>query len=197
MSRPALPEAALDQLFRTARTAHGFLPQPLPPGTLERLYELTRWGPTAFNAQPARFVFVQSPEAKARLQPALSPGNVAQTLAAPLTVIVAYDRHFHEHLPRLFRAYDAAPLYRDRPGVAEPVAQRNSALQGAYLILAARALGLDAGPMSGFKPDVLNAAFFPDGRWQANFLVNIGMGDPACLSPRDERLSFAEAVQVL
>ncbi|MDE1990547.1 MAG: malonic semialdehyde reductase [Betaproteobacteria bacterium] len=197
MSRPPLDDAALDQLFRTARTAHGFLPQPLPPGTVERLFELTEWGPTAFNALPARFVFIQSPAGKARLKPALSPGNVAQTLAAPLTVIVAYDLHFHEHLPQLFRAYDAAPLYRGKPEVAEPVAFRNSTLQGAYLIMAARALGLDAGPMSGFNPEILNREFFPDGRCKANFLVNIGVADPAASAARDARLSFAQAATVL
>ncbi|MDE2624596.1 MAG: malonic semialdehyde reductase [Betaproteobacteria bacterium] len=197
MSHPPLDDAALDQLFRTARTAHGFLPQPLPPGTAERLFELTEWGPTAFNALPARFVFIQSPAGKARLKPVLSPGNVAQTMAAPLTVIVAYDLQFHEHLPQLFRAYDAAPLYRDKPEVAEPVAFRNSTLQGAYLIMAARALGLDAGPMSGFNAAALNREFFPDGRCKANFLVNIGVADPAASAARDARLSFAQAATVL
>ncbi len=197
MSRPPLGDAALDQLFRSARTAHGFLPGPLPPGTAERLFELAEWGPTAFNALPARFVFIQSPEGKARLRPVLSPGNVAQTMAAPLTVIVAYDLQFHEHLPRLFRAYDAAPLYRDKPAAAEPVAFRNSTLQGAYLIMAARALGLDAGPMSGFDAGALNREFFPDGRCKANFLVNIGRADPAVVAPRDARLAFGEAATIL
>jgi len=197
MTQASLPESALDQLFRSARTAHAFQPDPVPDATLHALYELLKWGPTAFNAQPARFVFVRSPEAKARLQPALSPGNVAQTLAAPVTVIVAQDTRFYEHLPTQFPAYDAKPLFEANPALTEATASRNSSLQGAYLIVAARALGLDSGAQSGFNAELLNQTFFPDGRYRANFLINLGVADPAGIHPRGPRLPFDEAVQIL
>lgn len=196
-SLSALPDSALDQLFRSARTAHAFHPDPVPDATLHALYDLLKWGPTAFNAQPARFVFVCSPEAKARLQPILSPGNVAQTMAAPVTVIVAQDTQFYDHLATQFPAYNAKPMFEANPAMAEATASRNSSLQGAYLILAARALGLDAGPQSGFNADLLNQTFFPDGRFKANFLVNLGLADTAATHPRGPRLSFDEAAQIL
>ena len=160
--RPALPDAALDQLFRAARTVNGFLPAELSDERIHALYDLLKWGPTAFNAQPARFVFVRSAEAKEKLRPALSPGNVAQSLAASVTVIVAQDSHFQDHLPAQFPAYNAKPLFDGNAALTEATATRNSSLQGAYLILAARALGLDAGPQSGFNAELVNAAFFPD-----------------------------------
>jgi nitroreductase len=194
---PALPEAALDQLFRHGRTAHAFRPDPVSDGTLQQLYDLLKWGPTAFNAQPARFVFVRSAEAKARLKPTLSSGNVAQSMAAAVTVIVAEDSRFYEHLPQLFPAYDAKPLYQDNAALAASTAHRNSSLQGAYLILAARALGLDAGPQSGFNGDAVNQEFFPDGRWKVNFMVNLGYADPAGFAPRGPRLAFTLATQIL
>ncbi len=197
MSDQAMSKEVLDQLFCTARTAHGFLPGSLPEGTVDRLFELAQWGPTAFNALPARFVFIQSREARERLLPSLSPGNLAQTLAAPLTIIVAYDLKFYEHLPRLYPAYDARKLYVGNPQLAEQVAFRNSTLQGAYLMMAARALGLDVGPMSGFNADKLNHEFFPDGRWKANFLVNVGVADPASFYPRGPRLTFEEGAELL
>lgn len=197
MSDKAMSDEALDQLFRTARTAHGFSSDPLPEGTVGRLFELAQWGPTAFNALPARFVFIQSREAKERLVPSLSPGNLAQTLAAPLTVIVAYDLEFYEQLPRLYPAYDARKLYVGNPQVAEQVAFRNSTLQGAYLMMAARALGLDVGPMSGFNAEKLNQVFFPEGRWKVNFLVNVGVADPASFYPRGPRLTLEEGAVLL
>lgn len=192
-----LDDRALDQLFRQARTAHAFRPDPIPPETLRRLFELAQWGPTAFNAQPARFVAVASEQGKARLLPCLSPGNVAQTRAAPLTVIVAYDLQFYAHLPTLFPAYDAAPLYRDNPSLSEQTAQRNSTLQGAYLLLAARALGLDAGPMSGFDALRLDQTFFPQVTLKSNFLINLGVADRGHSVPRGARLSFEQTVQLV
>lgn len=193
----ALNNAALEQLFLQARTVHAFKPEPVSDDTLRQLYDLLKWGPTAFNAQPARFVFIKSAEARARLIPALSPGNVAQVNSAPVTVIVAQDSQFFEHLPTQFPVYDAKPLFVGNAGMAEATAMRNSSLQGAYLILAARALGLDSGAMSGFNPQAVNEAFFPDGRYKANFLLNIGVADPAGIMPRGPRLSFDEAASIV
>jgi len=195
--RNALSDASLKQLFTEARTANGFKNVPISDATLHALYDLLKWGPTAFNAQPARYVFVRSDAAKEKLKPALSAGNVAQTLAASVTVIVAQDTRFYEHLPTQFPAYDAKPLFEGNAALAEATATRNSSLQGAYLILAARSLGLDAGPQSGFNPDAVNQAFFPDGRYQVNFLVNLGVADPAGIRPRNPRLAFNEVAQIL
>ncbi|MDX9970107.1 MAG: malonic semialdehyde reductase [Hydrogenophaga sp.] len=193
----SLPDVALDRLFREARTVHAFKPVPVSDELIHRLYDLLKWGPTAFNAQPARFVFVRSPEAKAKLRPALSSGNVAQTDAAAITVIVAHDRQFQEHLPQQFPAYDAKPLFDGNPALAEATAFRNSSLQGAYLILAARALGLDAGAQSGFNPQAVNEAFFPDGRYAVNFIINLGVADHAGTFPRGPRLAFDEVAQIV
>jgi 3-hydroxypropanoate dehydrogenase len=193
----ALSDAALDQLFRQARTVHAFKPDAVPDETIHQLYDLLKWGPTAFNAQPARYVFVKSAEAKAKLMPALSPGNVPQVQSAAVTVIVAYDTRFPEHLPTQFPGYDAKAVFDANPGIVEPAALRNSSLQGAYLILAARALGLDSGAMSGFNPQAVNEAFFPDGRLKANFLLNIGVADPAGVYPRAPRLAFEEVAQIV
>ena len=194
MSFNALSEASLDQLFRQARTVHAFQPVAVPDETIHQLYDLLKWGPTAFNAQPARYVFVKSAEAKARLMPALSPGNVPQVQSAAVTVIVAHDSRFAEHLPTQFPGYDAKAVFDANPAMVEPTAFRNSSLQGAYLILAARALGLDCGAMSGFNAQAVNEAFFPDGRWKANFLINLGWGDASGNRPRGPRLAFEEAV---
>jgi len=193
----ALENAALEQIFLKARTVHAFKPEPVSDDTLRKLYDLLKWGPTAFNAQPARFVFIKSAEARARLIPALSPGNVAQVNSAPVTVIVAMDSQFYEHLPTQFPVYDAKPLFVGNAAMAEATAMRNSSLQGAYLILAARALGLDSGAMSGFNPQAVNEAFFPDGRYRANFRLNIGVADPAGIMPRGPRLSFDEAASIV
>lgn len=193
----ALQDSALDQLFRDARTVHAFRPDPIADDTLHQLYDLLKWGPTAFNAQPARWVFVRSPQAKAKLQPALAAANVAQTLAAPVTVIVAQDTRFYEQLPAQFPAYDAKPLFEGNAALAQATASRNSSLQGAYLILAARALGLDAGPQSGFDAAAVNQAFFPDGQHQVNFLVNLGLADPVGIYPRGPRLTFDDVARIV
>jgi 3-hydroxypropanoate dehydrogenase len=195
--RNALPEASLKQLFTEARTVNGFQNMPVSDETLHALYELLKWGPTAFNSQPARYVFVRSASAKEKLKPALSAGNVAQTLAASVTVIIAQDSRFYEHLPTQFPVYDAKPLFEGNAALTEATATRNSSLQGAYLILAARAMGLDAGPQSGFNFELVNQTFFPDGRYKANFLVNLGLADPACIRPRNERLVFDAVAQIL
>ena len=188
-----LTDLSLDQLFRKARTVHGFAPVPVSDATIRELYDLVKWGPTAFNAQPARYVFVRTPEGKARLRECLSPGNVDKTMAAPVTVIVATDTQFHEHMPQIWHAPGAREMFAGNPALAAATAQRNGTLGGAWLIMAARALGLDCGPMSGFDIDKVNAAFFPDGRFKANFLVNLGHGDDSKLFARNPRLSFEQA----
>ena len=193
---PALNSEALDQLFVAARTHNAFAPEPIPEATLRRLYDLMKWGPTSMNCQPARLVFVTTSAGKALLAPALSPGNLEKTMAAPATVIIATDRRFYDHLPTLFPGYDARPTFAADAALAASTAFRNGTLQGAYLILAARALGLDCGPMSGFDSGKLDAAFFPDGRCQANFLCNLGIGDPAAVHPRGPRLSFEQACRI-
>ncbi|QEL65678.1 3-hydroxypropanoate dehydrogenase [Oryzomicrobium terrae] len=197
MSHAPLNDNALAQLFTEARTFNRFSDRPVSDETIRQLHENLKWGPTSMNTQPARFVFVRSAEAKAKLIPTLSPGNQEKTQAAPLTVIVAWDTRFFDELPTQFRAYDAKPLFEGNADLAQATAFRNSTLQGAYLILAARALGLDSGAMSGFDADKLNAAFFPDGKWKANFLINIGYGDPAGNYPRGPRLAFEDVVRVI
>jgi nitroreductase len=191
-----LDAQALDQLFRNARTVGAFTDEAVSDDKIHQLYDLLKWGPTAFNAQPGRFVFVRSAEAKQKLAPALSAGNRDKTLIAPVTVIVAGDTRFHEHLPAQFPAYDAKPLFDSTPALIDPTIQRNGSLQGAYLIIAARALGLDAGPMSGFNAELVNQAFFPDGRWKTNFLINLGYGNGEKLFPRGPRLPFEEVARI-
>ena len=192
-----ISEESLDQLFREARTHWVWRPEPVPIKLLKEVYELARIGPTSANSSPARFVFLTTPEAKERLRPALSPGNVEKTMTAPVTVIVAWDTEFHEKLPQLFPVRDMRSVFAGKPELIHETAFRNGTLQGAYLILAARALGLDCGPMSGFDQQKVNAEFFPDGKWKANFLCNLGYGDPTKLFPRNPRLSFEEACRVL
>ena len=192
-----ISQEALEELFREARTHSTWLPETLPVEFLREAYELARLGPTSANGSPARFVFLTTPGAKALLKPALAPGNVDKTMAAPVTVIVAGDTEFHEHLPRLFPHADARSYFVGNKPLIEENAFRNSSLQAAYFILAARALGLDCGPMSGFDADKLNAAFFPDGKWKVNLLCNLGYGDPSKLHPRNPRLNFEEASVVL
>lgn len=208
----ALNDAALDQLFREAHTHTAWRDEPIDDELLRKLYDLTKWGPTSANSTPARFVFVRSPEAKERLRPCLAPGNVEKTMAAPLTVIVAYDLQFYEKLPQLFPPNPKMKLlFEGNPELVEMTARRNSSLQGAYLILAARALGLDCGPMSGFDNAKLDEEFFGVGRedtrsaeeffsrghLRSNFLCNLGYGDPAIVYPRSPRLDFAEACAIL
>jgi 3-hydroxypropanoate dehydrogenase len=195
--KSAIAESALDQLFRNAHTAHGFHPEPVQDATLHALYDVLKWAPTSFNCQPARFVFVRGAAAKEKLKPALSPGNVAQTMAAPVTAIVAYDTRFFEYLPEQYPAYNAKPMFENNAAAAHAAAFRNGSLQGAYLIIAARALGLDCGAMSGFDPAKVDEAFFPEGRFKSNFLVNIGVADPSKNYPRGPRLDFATAAQIV
>jgi len=192
-----ISQEALDQLFCEARTHSTWLAEPVPVELLRKAYELARLGPTSGNGSPARFVFLTTPGAKALLKPVLAPGNVDKTMAAPVTVIFAWDTEFHEHFPRLFPQADMRSYFAGNKPLIEENAFRNSSLQAAYFILAARALGLDCGPMSGFDADKLNAAFFPDGKWRVNLLCNLGYGDPTKLHPRNPRLNFEEASVVL
>ncbi|MGD9426555.1 malonic semialdehyde reductase [Pantoea sp. NSTU24] len=192
MSTP-LDKAALDTLFNDARTHSYWQDKPVDRALLEQLYDLTVLGPTSANCLPARFVFVTSAEGKEKLKPALSSGNLDKTLSAPVTVIVAWDREFYEQLPALFPHADARSWFTGSPEAAKETAFRNSSLQAGYLILAARSLGLDAGPMSGFNPDKVNEAFFPDGQYQVNLLINLGYGEASKLHPRLPRLSFEQA----
>jgi 3-hydroxypropanoate dehydrogenase len=211
MAHP-VDDTALDTLFREARTFTKWQPKPVTDETLTALYDLLKWAPTSANAAPARFAFLRSQEAKERLRPALAPANVEKTMSAPVTVIIAYDLKFYEHLPKLFpHKPGMATLFESNAEMVETTARRNSSLQGAYLILAARALGLDCGPMSGFDSakvdEVFFAAgqpcfgcdqeFFPEGHVKSNFLCNLGYGDPAALHPRLPRLSFTEACSLL
>jgi 3-hydroxypropanoate dehydrogenase len=191
-----LSDACLDQVFRAARTHNGFVDQAVTDDTLREIYDLLKWGPTTANSSPGRFVFVKGKAAKERLRPALDEGNVSKTMAAPVTAIVAYDTEFYEKLPKLFPHADARSWYAGNPPKIETTALRNGSLQGAYLIIAARALGLDCGPMSGFDNAVVDAAFFPDGKWKSNFLCNLGYGDPAKVRPRGPRLGFDEACRI-
>jgi 3-hydroxypropanoate dehydrogenase len=187
----------LDQLFLKARTHWVWRPEPVPLELLKELYNVARFGPTSANSSPARFVFLTTPQAKERLRPALSPTNVEKTMTAPVTVIVAWDTEFHDKLPQLFPARDMRSIFAGNAALIHETAFRNGTLQGAYFMIAARALGLDCGPMSGFDQQKVNAEFFPDGKWKANFLCNIGYGDPSKLFPRNPRLSFDEACRVL
>jgi 3-hydroxypropanoate dehydrogenase len=192
-----LDASVLDTLFRRARTHNGFDGRPVSDDTLRALYDLLKWGPTAANGCPGRFVFVKSQEGKAKLRPALSPGNLDKTMAAPVTAIIAYDLAFYEQLPKLFPHTDARSWFHGKPEEhIRSNAFRGGTLQGAYLIIAARALGLDCGPMGGFDNTAVDAAFFPDGKIKSNFLCNLGHGDPAKLHPRNPRLDFEEACRI-
>ena len=192
-----LSDAALDQLFRTART-HNELGGDVSDDTLRALYDLMKWAPTSANMSPGRYVFVKSPEAKEKLRPALSEGNLEKTMKAPVTVIVAHDEDFHEKLPYLFPHTDAKSWFDGKSeDELRTICLRNGSLQGAYLILAARSLGLDCGPMSGFNNAMVDEAFFAGTTWRSNFLVNLGTGNPAILFQRSPRLAFDEAAQIL
>ena len=186
---------SIDKILREARTHNGFQNKPVTDAQIRELYEMLRWGPTSSNSQPARFVFVRTKEGKEKLRPALSSGNTAKTMEAPVTAIVAYDTQFHEHLPRIFPHNPTAQSWFTGPGneeVAFHTAFRNGTLQGAYFIIAARALGLDCGAMSGFDNAKVDEAFFPDGRYKSNFLCNIGYGDHSKLFNRSPRFDFEE-----
>ena len=206
-----LDEQAMDLLFRKARTHSAWIGRPVSDVTLRELYELMKWGPTSANSCPARIFFLRTPQAKARLLPALSPGNIEKTRAAPVTAIVAYDLRFYDKLPRLFPHNPGMrQVFVDAPQLVEATARRNSSLQGAYLILAARAVGLDCGPMSGFDNAKVDEEFFaagkcegcdeeflPEGHLRSNFLCNLGYGDSTKLPPRSPRLAFEEACVLL
>jgi 3-hydroxypropanoate dehydrogenase len=193
---PALPETALDQLFRAARSHNGFLDEPVGDDALHALHELVKWGPTAANSCPLRIVFVRSAEAKERLRPALAPGNVAKMLSAPVTALLGRDMAFYEHLPRLFPHADAKSWFAGKDAAIDESARLNSALQAGYLILAARSLGLDCGPMSGFTSAVADAAFFAGTPIKSFMLVTLGRGDPARLFPRSPRFDFADVCRI-
>ncbi|WP_246523286.1 malonic semialdehyde reductase [Neoroseomonas eburnea] len=196
MAHETIDERALDQLFREARTHNKWQDRPVPEAKLREMYDLLKMAPTSANASPARFVFVRTPEGKAKLKPALSAGNLEKTMTAPVTVIVAHDLHFYDKLPVLFpHAPDAKNWFTGSASFAEQTAFRNGSLQGAYLILAARAVGLDAGPMSGFDAAKVDEAFFAGTNWKTNFLVNLGYGDPEGLFARNPRLDFEEAAR--
>jgi 3-hydroxypropanoate dehydrogenase len=187
----------IEHLFEAARTHNVWLDRDVPEEVLHQLYNRLRWAPTSANSNPGRFVFVSSQAAKQRLLPHLSPLNAEKTMAAPVCVIVAADTHFYDKLPQLFPARDMRTPFANAPLLAEETATRNAILQGGYLILAARSLGLDCGPMSGFDREGVDQEFFPNGRWKANFLINLGYGDNEKLWPRNPRLSFDEACLVL
>ncbi len=193
----AIGAAALTQLFGEARTHNAFLDRPVPEQLLVEALDLAKMGPTAVNSQPLRVLFLRSEAAKARLRPALSPGNVAKTMGAPVVAIAGYDVAFYEHLPVLFPHVDAKSWFVGKEAHAERTAFQNGTLQAGYLLLALRALGLDAGPMTGFDNAKVDAEFFPDGRVKSNILVNIGYGDDAKLYPRSPRLAFDQMAKAL
>jgi 3-hydroxypropanoate dehydrogenase len=192
-----LNQAALDTLFYTAHTHNGWLDREVTDAQLEHLYDLLKWAPTAANGSPARLVFVRSAEAKAKLLPALSAGNADKTMAAPVTVIVGMDMAFYEKLPQLSPAVDARSWFAGKEEAIRSTAFRNSSLQGGYLIMAARAIGLDCGPMSGFDNARVDEAFFAGTAVKSNFLCNLGYGDLAKVRPRAPRLAFGEACQIV
>lgn len=194
--KSALGAAALDQLFNDARSYNGWQDRPVPAETLHRLWALTRMGPTSANCLPARLVFVVSAEAKAKLEPCLMAGNVAKTMSAPVTAIIGHDLAFPDRLPELFPHEDARAWFVGNDALIETTAFRNGTLQGAYLMLAARALGLDCGPMSGFDHDAVDAAFFAGTRVRSNFLCNLGYGDDTSLFERSPRLAFDDACRI-
>lgn len=196
-----LSDPALDQIFRSARTyrrsAEAWLDEPVSDAQLHAIYDLAKLGPTSANCSPARIVFVRSPAAKEKLKSALNGGNIAQTMAAPATAIVGSDYAFYEHLPRLYtESPDAPGWFEGKPDVIAATAFRNASLQGAYLIVAARALGLDCGPMSGFDNAKVDELFFAGSQVKSNFLINIGYGNPAVIRPREARFAFDEACRI-
>ena len=197
--REALDSKTLDLLFLQARTQNGWLPTPVTDDQLQRIYDIMKMGPTSTNSGPARILFLRTPQAKARLLPALSPGNVEKTKQAPVTAIIGYDTRFYEWMPKKLFAHrpDMAENYAKNPALTEIVAFRNGTLQGAYFMLAARAVGFDVGGMSGFDNAKVDAEFFPDGRIKSNFLCNVGHGDPTKVLPRLPRLDFEEACELL
>ena len=187
---------SINQIFTGARTHHAWLDREVGDDVLSQIFDVAKWGPTSVNSLPARFLFLKSSAAKGNLLPALAGSNVEQVQAAPVTAVIAFDEKFYEKLPALFTAFDAKALFQGNPGLSAETAFRNSALQGAYFMLAARALGLDVGPMSGFDNAKVDEIFFSGTSWKSNFLCNIGYGDPAKLFPRGPRLSFDQAAKI-
>ncbi|WP_137167457.1 malonic semialdehyde reductase [Salinimonas lutimaris] len=192
-----LSQQALEQLFTGAHTHTSWQDKAIEPQILSQLYALVKVGSTSANCSPARFVFITSEQGREKLKPCLSSGNVEQTMTAPCTVIVAYDEQFYNELPTLFPYADAKSWFTSSPQAAYETALRNSSMQGAYLLSAARALGLDTGAMSGFNPQALNDTFFADSTWKVNFLLNIGYGDGKKVHERLPRLSFEQACQII
>jgi 3-hydroxypropanoate dehydrogenase len=194
--RPIAMEA-LDQILLEARTHNRWQKKPVPQALLRQLADVMKMGPTSANCSPARILFLESRSGKERLSPFMSEGNRAKTAAAPVTAIIGYDTEFYEKLPKLFPHADARSWFVGKPAHIEETAFRNSSLQGAYFIIAARALGLDAGPMSGFDAAGVNKEFFPDGKVKANFICNFGYGDPEGVMPRSPRFAFEEFCTIL
>jgi 3-hydroxypropanoate dehydrogenase len=193
-----LSDESLNLIFREARTYNAWLDKPVDDSLLAAVYDLAKMGPTSANMCPMRLVFVKSKEAKEKLKPALDAGNVDKTMAAPVTAIIGMDIHFYEQLPKLFPHADARAWFKDLPdNILEYIALRNSSLQGAYFMLAARSLGLDCGPMSGFDNAKVDAAFFAGTTIKSNFLCNLGYGNKSKLYPRSPRLNFKEACQII
>ena len=192
-----LDDRSLDLIFREAHTHSAWLDKPVGDALLQQVYDLMKWAPTSANSSPARIVFVRSAAAKLRLLPAMAPGNVEKTRTAPVTAIIAHDTEFYDKLPKLFPQADARSWFAGNQALIDTTAFRNGTLQGAYLIIAARALGLDAGPMSGFDNAKVDQEFFPGGKVKSNFVISLGYGDHAKLFPRNPRLAFAEAAQIL
>ena len=193
----AIDESALDVLFRQARTFYQWKDIPVSDEILRQIYDLCKFGPTSANASPMRIVFLKTEGQKARLLPALAANNVEKSRTAPVVAIIAYDLEFYEKLPKLYPPVDARSWFAGNPALIAETAFRNGSLQGAYFMLAARALGLDCGPMSGFDADKVNAEFFPEGKLKANFVCNLGYGDASKQYPRLPRLEFDEACQIL
>jgi len=188
----SLDRSALAQLFTDARSHNGWLDKAVPDSLLEELYDLTKMGPTSANCSPARFVFIRTKQGKELLKPCLSSGNLEKTMAAPVTVIVAYDSRFYDSLPFLFPHADARSWFTGSPEMIHETAFRNSSMQAAYFIFAARSLGLDTGPMSGFDPKALDTAFFSDSHWKSNLLINLGYGDSSKVFDRLPRLPYSK-----
>ena len=198
LAPPRLEAASLQQLFLEARSHTRWQPQPVENALLRELYELARMAPTSANSQPMRLLFLKSREARERLRPALAPSNMEKTMTAPVTIVVAHDLAFYEQLPTLMPHVDARAWFALKPAEQiERDAALGAAMQGGYLILAARALGLDCGPIGGFDHAKVDATFFPDSQWRSNFILNIGYGDDAALHPRNSRLTFEEACRVI
>ena len=195
-SMKSITKEAMDQLFTEARTHSAWHNEAVTDETLRRLFELLKWAPTSANCNPARLIFVKTPAAKAKLLSAVAPGNIEKTKSAPITAIIAQDMEFYEQLPKLFPITDARAWFVGNSTLIENTAFRNSSLQGAYLILAARAVGLDCGPMSGFDNVKMDNLFFEGTKWKSNFLCNLGYGDSSKLFPRLPRLSFDEACKI-